>query len=79
MDRIGREEAPARRAGALRRPAPAGGESYTDTAIYDVGYRVDEGLLDTDVELLGLSLVERATAKNAQAKLDALWKRRSGF
>ena len=57
----------------------SGGESYTDTAIYDVGYRVDEGLLDTDVELLGLSLVERATAKNAQAKLDALWKRRSGF
>ena len=56
----------------------SGGEDYTDTAIYDVGYRVDEGLLDSDVELLGLSLVERGTAKNVQQKLDALWKRRSG-
>lgn len=56
----------------------SGGETYADTAIYDVGYRIDEGLLDNDVELLGLSLVERGTAKNAQQKLDALWKRRSG-
>ena len=56
----------------------SGGEDYTDTAIYDVGYRVDEGLLDSDVDLLGLSLVERGTAKNGQQKLDALWKRRSG-
>ena len=54
-----------------------GGETYTDTAIYDVGYRVDEGLLDTDVDLLGLSLVERGTAKTVQRKLDALWKRRN--
>jgi hypothetical protein len=56
----------------------SGGETYTDTAIYDVGYRIDEGLLDTDVDLLGLSLVERGTAKNVQQKLDSLWKRRSG-
>lgn len=56
----------------------SGDESYTDTAIYDVGYRVDEGLLDSDVELLGLSLVERTTAKNVQARLDALWTRRNG-
>jgi len=56
----------------------SGGETYSDSAIYDVGYRLDEGLLDTDVELLGLSLVERGTAKNAQQKLDALWKRRTG-
>jgi hypothetical protein len=56
----------------------SGGEDYTDTAIYDVGYRVDEGLLDSDVKLLGLSLVERGTAKNVQQRLDALWKRRSG-
>lgn len=56
----------------------SGGEDYTDTAIYDVGYRVDEGLLDSDVELLGLSLVERGTAKNVQQRLDTLWKRRSG-
>jgi hypothetical protein len=56
----------------------SGGETCSDTAIYDIGYKVDEGLLDTDVKLLGLSLVERGTSKNVQAKLDALWKRRSG-
>ncbi len=55
----------------------SGGETYVDTAIYDLGYRVDEGLLDTDVDLLGLSLVERSAARNAQARLDALWKRRT--
>ena len=74
----------AKRSGDARLPIAittrflSGGESYTDTAIYDVGYRVDEGLLDSDVELLGLSLVERGTAKSAQPKLDALWKRRNG-
>jgi hypothetical protein len=56
----------------------SGGATHSDTAIYDVGYRVDEGLLDTDVQLLGLSFVERGTAANLQPKLDALWKRRSG-
>ena len=56
----------------------SGGAAHSDTAIYDVGYRVDEGLLDTDVQLLGLSLVERGTARNVQPKLDALWKRRTG-
>jgi hypothetical protein len=55
----------------------SGGKTYSDFAIYDVGYRVDEGLLDTDVDLLGLSLVERGTSKNLQAKLDALWKART--
>jgi hypothetical protein len=52
------------------------GETYSDTAIYDVGYRLDRGLLDTDVELNGLALVERAQAKDAQARLDAIWERR---
>ena len=54
----------------------SGGETYTDTAIYDVGYRLDSGLLDTDAKLLGLSLVERSRADRAQAKLDALWRNR---
>lgn len=81
-DKIGRNAQA--RSGDARLPVAittrfvSGGETYTDTAIYDVGYRVDEGLLDTDVELLGLSLVERGTSKNVQAKLDALWKRRRG-
>jgi hypothetical protein len=33
----------------------SGGATHSDTAIYDVGYRLDEGLLDSDVDLLGLS------------------------
>ena len=54
----------------------SGGATYSDTAIYDVGYRVDRGLLDTDVDLLGLSLVERVGAQAAPARLDAIWKAR---
>ena len=52
------------------------GETYTDTALYDIGYRLDSGVLDTDVELQGLALIERAQASNAQARLDAIWKSR---
>jgi hypothetical protein len=55
----------------------SGGETHSDTAIYNVGYRLDEGLLDTDVDLLGLSLAERVSAKNAAARLDAIWRQRS--
>lgn len=51
----------------------SGGETYIDNAIYDVGYRLDSGLLDTDAELLGLSLVERTKAARLQSRLDALW------
>lgn len=54
----------------------SGGDTYTDTALYDVGYRLDRGVLDTDVELQGLALIERAQAPNAQARLDAIWKSR---
>ncbi len=53
-----------------------GDETHSDTAIYDVGYRLDEGLIDTDAELLGLSLVERVTPGEAQRRLDAVWARR---
>jgi hypothetical protein len=55
----------------------SGGATHSDTAIYDVGYRLDEGLLDTDVDLLGLSLAERVSAKDAAARLDAIWRQRS--
>ena len=53
------------------------GRSYADTSIYDVGYKAESGFLSgTDVELRGLSHVERVGAKDAQAKLDGLWERR---
>ena len=54
----------------------SGGETYSDSAIYDVGYRLDSGILDTDAELLGLSLVQRSRADRLQARLDALWQAR---
>ena len=51
-----------------------GGETYTDVAIYDVGYRREDSLLGgSDVELLGLSRVEGVTGAKAQARLDAIW------
>jgi hypothetical protein len=53
------------------------GQTYADTAIYDVGYRREGSLLGgTDVELLGLSLVERAPARTAAARLDSIWRER---
>jgi hypothetical protein len=56
----------------------SGSETYTDTTLYDVGYRLDSGLLGgTEVELRGLSQIERAQASSAQARLDAIWKSRS--
>ena len=55
----------------------SGGETFTDAALYDVGYRRDPGLLGgSDVELLGLALVERVSAESAQKRLDGLWKTR---
>lgn len=55
-----------------------GGETFEDFAIYDVGYRREGGFLGgSDVELLGLSLVERVPARNAQARLDAIWRSRA--
>jgi hypothetical protein len=54
------------------------GETHTDAAIYDVGYRREGSLLGgSEVDLLGLSLVERVAAKDAQARLDALWRERT--
>ena len=56
----------------------SGGQTYTDSAIYDVGYRRDGNILGgSEIDLLGLSLVERVSSQNAQARLDLLWKERA--
>jgi len=55
-----------------------GGRDYTDVAIYDVGYRREGSLLGgSEIELLGLSLVERASTGTAPARLDRLWRERN--
>ncbi|HEX8257471.1 MAG TPA: hypothetical protein VF589_07545 [Allosphingosinicella sp.] len=84
VERAAEKARPAERGpGDLRLPVAittnfvSGGESHSDTAIYDVGYRIDSGLLDSDVELLGLSLVERVPAAEAQRRLDSVWAARS--
>ena len=53
----------------------SGSDTFADSAIYDVGYKVTGGGLfkGSDVALRGLSLVERVSARNAQARLDSLW------
>lgn len=55
------------------------GATFSDTAIYDVGYRRDDGGLfgGTEAELLGLSLVERVKPDRAKQRLDVIWKARS--
>jgi hypothetical protein len=56
----------------------SGGRTYTDAAIYDVGYRREGNLLGgSEIDLLGLSMVERVSPGTAQARLDAVWKERS--
>lgn len=52
----------------------ADGKLQTDTAIYDIGYRLEERFLrGRAVRLAGLSLVERS---GAAGRLDQLWKQR---
>lgn len=55
-----------------------GGRTHRDTAIYDIGYRIDEGGLigGSRLRLRGLSRVESVTAGQAQARLDAIWRAR---
>jgi hypothetical protein len=57
----------------------ADGRAFTDTALYDVGYKESGGgLFDgSEVELKGLSLIGRTTAAEAQKQLDAVWARRA--
>lgn len=57
----------------------ADGRSFTDTALYDIGYKESGGGLfeGSEVELKGLSLIERTTAAAAPKRLDMLWAARS--
>ncbi len=57
----------------------ADGRTFTDTALYDVGYKESGGGLfeGSDVELKGLSLIGRTNAAEAQRRLDALWAKRA--
>ena len=53
------------------------GETFTDVALYDVGYAVkDRFLRGGAVQLRGLSFIGRAGADIAQARLDKLWQTR---
>ncbi|MDT9597722.1 hypothetical protein [Sphingosinicella rhizophila] len=56
----------------------SGGETITDIAIYDVGYKFEEGGLlgGSEVELRGLSLIERIKGDRAKTRLDSVWKGR---
>ena len=56
-----------------------GGQSFTDTALYDIGYKSSDGGLfeGSEVALKGLSLIERTTPAKAQRRLDALWAARA--
>lgn len=55
------------------------GRSFTDTALYDVGYKASDGGLfgGSDLELKGLSLIGRTPEATAQKRLDALWASRA--
>jgi hypothetical protein len=79
---LGRKEAKgpgdARMPVAITTSFDSEGAAFTETGIYDIGYKESGGGLfgGTDVELRGLSLVERVSAAKAQARLDAIWKAR---
>jgi hypothetical protein len=52
------------------------GEQHEDVALYDIGYTISGRLLaGHSVKLRGLSLVSRAKSGDAQAKLDARWRK----
>ena len=63
---------------AIRTRFFSGSTLLEDVALYDVGYRIEEGgLLAGDrLRLRGLSKVESVAAGRAQARLDALWEAR---
>src|SRR3546814_4379120 len=74
MDRSGSAGGDLRLPVAITTRFVSDGETYSDTTLYDVGYRLDNGILDTDVELIGLSRIERTQPSAAQARLDAIWR-----
>jgi hypothetical protein len=54
------------------------GQTKTDTALYQLGYRAHPRVLRSDkVELEGLSLIRRGVAGDAQAAVDAAWLRQN--
>lgn len=55
------------------------GEPHTDTAIYDLGYRIEGGglLSNREVRLRGLARVAAVAPDQAQARVDALWRSRA--
>jgi hypothetical protein len=57
----------------------ADGRAFTDTALYDVGYKESDGGLfeGREVDLKGLSLIARTSTAKAQERLDALWAARA--
>jgi hypothetical protein len=64
---------------AIRTRFVTDGRTFTDAALYDVGYEESGGgLFDgTEVELRGLSLIGQTTAAKAQQQLDRLWAARA--
>ena len=55
----------------------ADGAIHADVAIYDVGYVLEGRFLGgSTLRLRGLSLVARVPAGSAQARVDAIWKKR---
>jgi hypothetical protein len=56
----------------------SGGAMHRDSAIYDVGYRIDEGGLlgGRKIRLRGISRVQTVPPRAAQARLDAIWQAR---
>ncbi|MDB5685183.1 MAG: hypothetical protein JWM75_2881 [Sphingomonas bacterium] len=62
---------------AIRSQFLADGALHDDVAIYDVGYVLEGRLIGgSALKLRGISLVGRAGATSAQARLDAIWKKR---
>jgi hypothetical protein len=54
-----------------------GGEAHEDTAIYDIGYTISgRWLSGHSITLRGISLVSRVRRGQAQALLDARWRKR---
>jgi len=54
------------------------GEMKTDSAIYDLGYRISSGFLSgTDVRMRGLSLIHRGVTGDGQKQVDAIWAKRA--
>lgn len=52
----------------------AGGTMHSDAALYNLAYIREGHLFGSSIRLRGLSLVARTRAKDAQARVDRMWK-----